>query len=175
MQPLLTDLNAIAALAAQRRDDFEVMRYQLQYNDDLTDTALDAFVDAIAAPIVAAIDCTQCAHCCRVLDVYLMPDDVSRLASGLQQPIQAVTKRYVHHQAAQQVGEWGKLRGKPCPFLRGKLCNVYTHRPQTCRLYPQFTPDFRWVLDDLIDGAALCPIIYHVLSGVHEQMDALYQ
>jgi Fe-S-cluster containining protein len=93
------------------------------------------------------------------------------LSTALAIAPETVLERYIDQVGAQPMGEWGKFNAKPCPLLKGKLCSVYTQRPETCRLYPQFTPDFRWVLDDLIDGAGLCPIIYNVLWAVHEQAE----
>lgn len=174
MTDLITDLDAIQRLADAHRDDFEVMRYTLELRDDLTDAQIDAAVEAIAAPIVAAIDCTQCANCCRSLDVYLTPDDAQRLADGIDVPLDAITTQHIDRAQASKVGEWGVFKQRPCAFLKGKLCSVYAHRPETCRTYPAFTPDFRWTLDDTIDGAAICPIIYNVLMRMTEQVETWY-
>lgn len=170
-QPLITDLNEIKQLAAQHHDDFEVMRYMLEMDDDLNDSALDARVDAIAAPIIAAIDCKQCANCCRSLDVYLTEPDAQRLAEGIHIPVEDIITRYID--PAAEVEEWGKFRARPCAFLNGNLCSVYAHRPESCRIYPVFTPDFRWTLADTIEGAALCPIIYNTLVALLDQVDEI--
>lgn len=166
---LTTDLDQIKRLAAERHDEFEVMRYMLEFRDDLSDTEIDAVVDAVAAPIIDAIDCTQCANCCRSLDVYVTPEDARRLAPVAHIPLDEI----IEHEQAWKVGEWGKFRAKPCAFLNGKLCSVYEQRPETCRTYPAFTPDFRWTLDDIIEGAGLCPIIYNVLVAMVEKADQL--
>ena len=173
MMTLVTNLDQIRQLAAQRHDEFEVMRYMLEADDDLDDARLDALVEQIAAPITAAIDCTQCANCCRSLDVYLTEQDVQHLADGVHIPVDEVITRYVDRDSAAEVEEWGRLRARPCVFLRGKLCSIYAHRPESCRLYPVFTPDFRWTLADTIEGAAVCPIIYNVLVAMLEKVDDL--
>jgi uncharacterized protein len=173
MKPLETDLPHIAELAAARHDEFEVLRYTLELDDAVDDARLDALVEGIAAPIRAAIDCTQCANCCRLLDVYVTREDITRLAQGLNRPTKAVIAQYGDPQSLTREDEW-RLRACPCPFLRGKLCGIYRHRPDACRNYPAFTPDFRWTLADTIEGARFCPIIYNVLSALVEQFDALY-
>ncbi|MCU0512434.1 MAG: YkgJ family cysteine cluster protein [Anaerolineae bacterium] len=165
------DLDSLPQQAAARHADFDVMRYMLQLDDDLDDDRLDRYIDALAAPIIAAIDCTQCGHCCRALDVYLIRQDIERLAAGLHTAPAALLAEQVDLVGEQIEGEWGKFRHKPCVFLSGRRCTVYTHRPDSCRRYPQFTPEFRWVLDDLIAGSAVCPIIYHVLSAVYADVD----
>lgn len=164
----ITHLDEIRQLAAQRHAEFELLRLILERRRTLDDAKLDAFVESTAAPIIAAIDCTQCANCCRSLDVYLVEDDARRLADGLLIPLEDVETRYV--EPAGNVEEWGKFRQRPCAFLDGKLCSVYEHRPDSCRAYPAFTPDFRWTLADTIDGASLCPIIYNVLSALCDQL-----
>lgn len=172
MATLITDLDTIKRLAADRHDEFEVLRYMLEIHDDLSDDKLDSVVDALAEPIIAGIDCTQCANCCRSLDVHLTPQDAERLAAGIDVPLDAIKTRYID--SAQDVDEWGKFRAKPCDFLNGKLCSVYAHRPETCRTYPVFTPDFRWTLTDTIAGASICPIIYNLLDALLNNIDRLY-
>lgn len=38
--------------------------------------------------------------------------------------------------------------------------------------YPAFTPDFRWLLPDMLDGTRLCPILYNVLDTVSQRVEA---
>src|SRR5687768_13413837 len=122
MNPVI-DLNDIKRLAAERHDEFEVMRYMLQFDDDIRDANLDALIDEIAAPIITAIDCKLCGNCCRNLDVYLTESDAERLSAGTLIPLDSITTSYVDRETAAQEGEWGKFRQKPCAFLRGKLCS----------------------------------------------------
>lgn len=173
MTPLETDLLRIAELTAARHDEFEVLRYQLELDDDIDDARLDTLVEQLAAPIRAAIDCTQCANCCHKLDVDVTCADVHRLAEGLGTSADAIITNYVDRGSLTDDSEW-KLHAGPCRFLKGKLCSVYAHRPDACRIYPAFTPDFRWTLTDLIAGASFCPITYNLLSQVSEQFDRLY-
>lgn len=173
MDNLVTDLNELPRLAHQHQDDFEVMRYMLELNDDISDADIDRWVDDIAQPIVESIDCTKCANCCRSLNVYLTESDAERLASGIHVSIDQIMM-LIDTESAKPVREWGKFKAKPCGFLNGNLCRVYEHRPETCRMYPMFTPDFRWVMEDIIDGASICPIIYNVLLALHSRLDELY-
>lgn len=160
----ITDLEIISNLAKSRFDEFAVMRYMLIGNDDLSDSAIDALVEEIAAPIVAKIDCTECANCCRSLQVSLTPSDAQRLADGLTIPLNDIVAVLVDLEAGAQVDEWGVFRHSPCTLLKDKRCSVYSHRPESCRVYPMFTPDFRWTLEHTIAGASGCPIIYNVLD-----------
>jgi uncharacterized protein len=167
---LVTDLDQIKILAQQHHDDFEVLGYMLELHEDVTDAQVDTWVDEIAQPIDDAVDCTQCANCCRSLDVYVTEDDTQRLANGIHVSLDSIMT-YVDRESAEKVEEWGKFKAKPCGFLKDKLCSVYEHRPETCRTYPVFTPDFRWTIDDTVEGASICPIIYNVLIALHERFD----
>lgn len=175
MMQLVTDLDQLYRLAQARADEFDVLRWQLQLDDAITDAELDAWVERVAAPIVAAIDCTQCANCCRMLTVGLEPPDLPRLAQGVDLPEDQMIAQYVDFETAAQVDEWAVLRHKPCAFLHGRKCTIYAHRPLVCRLYPQFTPDFRWTLEQMTSGAALCPIVYNVLDAVLAREAEIYQ
>lgn len=165
---LITDLAQIKTLAVQRRDEFEVMGYMLQL-EELSDETLDEIVDKIAQPIINAIDCLECGNCCHNLTVYLTPEDGERLTQVVDIPLSAI----VSHDSQENVGEWGQFIISPCRFLDGNFCTIYEHRPESCRIYPVFTPDFRWTMDDLIDGAGLCPIIYNVLDQMVEETEHL--
>jgi uncharacterized protein len=170
---IITDLKEIQHLAVERHDEFDVMRYMLELNDDISDEQIDALVDSVAVPIVAAINCTQCGNCCRSLEVCLVPSDAERLAQGLDIPLEAIMTHYIDREAGEKLEEWGVFKQRPCALLRGNLCSVYAHRPDSCRMYPQFTPDFRWTLEHTIAGAGLCPIIYNVLNAMVPLVDAL--
>lgn len=165
-QPLITDLDAIRRLTEERAEVFALLSEAVAFDGERDDDTLDAWVEAVAAPIRAGIDCTACANCCRTLDVCLIPSDVAPLAEGLLIPIEAVMTRYVDQPAGQAQGEWALVPAHPCPLLNGNLCSIYPHRPHACRVYPQLTPDFRYNVDDAIEGAATCPIIYNTLEAL---------
>jgi hypothetical protein len=179
LMSLIHNPDRLPSLMQTWRDAFEVLRYQLQHDDDLTDSEIDATVERIAAPIIEAIDCTGCGNCCRSLDVYLREDDAQRLAHGIDVAVDDIITRYVDrenmpsHDATHT--EWGKFRHSPCAFLRGNRCSVYEHRPFSCRAYPVFTPYFRWLIADTIDGASICPIIFNVLRQMTAEVDTMQQ
>jgi uncharacterized protein len=166
---IITDLDFIAGQAVILQDDNDAFRYYVE-DDECSDEELDRLVEAIAAPIIAAINCQECANCCRNLDVYLTSDDAERLSKGLLIPLAAVEDRYIDHHRAEAEGEWGVFKAKPCVFLAGKSCSIYEHRPESCRAYPEFTPDFRWQLGHILEGAGLCPIIYNVMEAMKHEL-----
>lgn len=164
--PLETDLARIAALARARHDDTLAFAHYVDIvweREGRPDAALDALVAGIAAAVSAQIDCTRCANCCRTLTVGLTPDDIPPLAQALQLPPEQVCARYVDRERAAQEDEWGVIASTPCPFLQGRRCALYPQRPQSCRAYPAFTPDFRYLAPAILSGAGGCPIIFNVL------------
>lgn len=168
---LVRDVAALPDLAEAHYDEWDVMRHMLQFYDDLDDARLDAFVDEIAAPIIAAIDCKQCANCCRTLPVEVRQEDAERLAAALQMPLEDFIARYL---GPHPDGDAWLMHPQPCPFLQGdNLCRVYAHRPEGCQYYPAITPEFRWLLDDLIKSAGMCPIAYNILRAVSVHADDL--
>ena len=172
---MITDLATIAQFARERHDEFEVMRYMLEINEDIiSDDDLDAFVERLVQPIIEAIDCTACANCCKSLDVYLTQADAGQISQAIDVSVAQIETRYVDRKRAEKEEEWGTFKQKPCIFLKGKLCSIYDYRPEACRAYPVFTPGFRWSLEDMIEGASLCPIIYNVLDRMADAVDGLY-
>ncbi len=159
---LVLDLDFIAQ-AAQQRNDYEAFRYYVEL-DERSDAELDALVESIARPIVDVIDCTQCANCCHQLNVYVTMADAQRLIQRAMLPAIQLLTHIIDCEKAFQVDEWGVFRQQPCVFLEGNLCRIYEHRPDSCRTYPVFTPDFRWTLDDILGGVGICPIIYNVIE-----------
>lgn len=167
------NLDEIRQRAHDRANDFDIMLHTLEFRAEISDEALDALVERVAQPIIHAIDCTQCANCCRSLHVYLTPEDSTTLANFVGLDEIAFDDQYINHDEAHVVGEWGRFADRPCRFLQGSLCGVYSHRPETCRTYPMLTPDFRWMLTDLIEGTSVCPIIFHTLDAMERLLDQL--
>jgi len=170
LKHLETDLGCLAERASAHQDEFEVLRYQLQLDDEIDDARLDAFVESVAAPIREVIDCTQCANCCRGIDIY----------------ITLTTSRFW------RMGQAVRQTKSPCSTLPIRCWR--RHDPvfmslqiprrlpvlglsppaQSCRDYPAFAPDFRWTLENTIAGASICPIIYNVLIELVERIDSVY-
>lgn len=165
--PLETNLERIAALTNQQRDDNEAFAYYIETmweRDGRSDAELDHIVEAITAEVTPRINCTACANCCRSMQVGLVPADIPVLARALDQPPEQVIASCIDFDTAAQSEEWGVINRSPCLFLSGTLCAVYEHRPAACRVYPGLTPDFRWLALPLMEGAGKCPIIFNVIE-----------
>ncbi len=174
MIALQLDLNVIAQQAERLRDDYEAFGYYIDLiweRENRPDAELDRLVNDIAAEVIPQIDCTACANCCRSLTVGLTPDDIPPLAEALRLPPENVIATYVDRETGERHGEWGVFRCSPCALLHNHLCTVYAHRPQSCRDYPAFTPDFRWLYSEIARGAGQCPIIFNVIERLKIRLE----
>ncbi|HEX3050927.1 MAG TPA: YkgJ family cysteine cluster protein [Aggregatilineaceae bacterium] len=132
-----TDLDRIAAVSDQQRDDTQAFMYYVQTmwdQEGRSEAELDALVEEIAAEVVPQIDCTGCANCCRSLGLGLTPSDISAMARALHVSGAQVIARYVDFEAARREGEWGMMRCSPCPLLRANRCSIYSSRPSTLKI-----------------------------------------
>lgn len=164
---IVTDLTQIGTLAAQQTGEYEAFRYYIETmwdHESRSDAELDALVDSLTAQVLPHIDCTACANCCRSMAVGLEPDDIPVLAQTLGLPPAEIVTRYVDQECAPAGEAWGVFRQSPCPMLDGSLCTVYHCRPRACRDYPFLTPDFRWLMEPIMEGAGRCPIIFNVIE-----------
>ncbi len=77
--------------------------------------------------------CVKCGACCRFCDpILLEAEDIMRIASHLKISVADFHIKYVKTD-----GEDFSLKfTKPCGFLRGNLCKIYSVRPMICRAYP---------------------------------------
>lgn len=170
---LITDLDTVRRMAASRWEEFDSLREAIEFDGTLSDTALDAMIDSLYERVAAQIDCTQCANCCRTLDVCLVPDDIPRLSAALHISPDEIVTRYADQERGAEQDEWAIIPVHPCPLLAGNLCSIYEHRPHACRVYPQLTPEFRYNMEDAVEGAVSCPIIYNVLSALADRIEPL--
>jgi uncharacterized protein len=121
----------------------------------------------VAEEVHAAIDCRQCAECCRVPEVQLAERDVEQLARFLR----VSPKRFVEDYTA--VDEDGAMilrkQDGACVFLSGNDCTVYEARPGNCERFPHLLrgagslESRMWAF---ADRATYCPIVFNWFEKV---------
>jgi uncharacterized protein len=107
------------------------------------------------------IHCTDCANCCRRMQLEISPTDCRSLARLLGMvPRDFRAELAVKHRD----GQWF-LRQYPCRFLEGSRCTIYEVRPSRCRGFPYLGGTVR---DDDTAGTLLraryCPAVFRVLE-----------
>lgn len=165
---LLTDLKQIQELAKAQDDENIRFRQFLAYRLPWSDRHLDEVVLQIAHEVSAGIDCTQCANCCKTLEVSLRDADLERLATHLGITIGEVEARYAS--SGRQCDR--AFAHHPCALLHNDRCTVYEARPEDCRAYPHLdTGDFRSRMWQLLPHAENCPIIFNTLQRLKQAVN----
>lgn len=125
---------------------------------------MDLAVHAMHDKYSSAIDCLQCARCCRDLGPRIEEKDVERLAKALRMKFVDVVSQYF------KVDEDGDrvFKSMPCPFLADdNYCLVYEARPKACREYPHTDRKrFYQIYNLSVKNAETCPIVYEVLEEI---------
>ncbi len=146
------DLSRIRQLSQEHDDEnWEFRSWLKRYAPD----DIDDLVKALSQKYFALIDCTQCANCCRSLQMEFKKSELHAVAKTLGQSIGTFQKQFMSE---------GKVN-PPCPMLNGKLCSIYENRPDVCRSYPHLEqPEFTSRLIGVIDNVAICPIAFNALE-----------
>lgn len=85
------------------------------------------------------LDCFT--RCCRDITIFLTPYDILRMKNGLN----ILSEKFLADYTMTMIGDTGlpvvvlKMRNdaeKSCPFVTGRGCTIYPHRPWSCRIYP---------------------------------------
>ncbi|HEY3379911.1 MAG TPA: YkgJ family cysteine cluster protein [Armatimonadota bacterium] len=169
MPTLITDLPTIYERARAEEDENIRFRQFVKYRLRWSDRKLDAVVLEIVREVTAGIDCTQCGHCCRALEISLNEDDLSRLAAHLGQSLDAVRAEYAAPgtQCAQAFAH------SPCALQHENRCTVYPARPRDCREYPHLDKgEFRARMWQILSHAEDCPIVFNTLALMKQRLHA---
>ena len=120
-----------------------------------------------AEQVHEAIDCRQCAECCRVTEVQITDRDIHHLARFLRLP----ERKFIESYTALDQDEKVILRRTQagCVFLDGNDCTVYEARPANCERFPHLlrgAGSIQSRMWDFVDRATYCPIVFNWLEKV---------
>jgi Fe-S-cluster containining protein len=163
---IITRLELIQELARKRQRSDVRFRTWVKCHD-MSDPKLDAIVAETAAEVEQLVDCTQCANCCRTMEVVVDSQDIRRLAAYLSISPAELERRYV------KTGRDGvkHFASRPCPMLDGNRCSVYVHRPKACRDFPYLHAEgFRKRMLLTIDNTAVCPIVFNTFDRLKRRL-----
>jgi uncharacterized protein len=152
------DLSRIQQLSQEHNDEnWEYRSWLKQYAPE----DIDRLVKTLSQKYFSLIDCTQCANCCRSLQVEFKKSELHAIAKTLGQSIEAFQKQFMSE---------GKVN-PPCPMLNGKLCSIYENRPDVCRSFPHLEqPEFTSRLIGVIDNVAVCPIAFNAFEELKAKL-----
>ena len=120
-----------------------------------------------AEEIQAAIDCRQCAECCRVAEIQIAGRDIENLARHLGISRARFVEQYT---GEDQHGASILKRTKAgCVFLDGNDCTVYEARPGNCDRFPHLlrgSGSLESRMWEFVDRATYCPIVHNWMEKV---------
>jgi Fe-S-cluster containining protein len=163
--PLITDLAHMQRTTEAQEEENLAFRAFVKIELPLSDRRLNARVQKTTEEVWAGIDCRDCANCCKTSHPLFSKAEVERIAAHLGTTAADVRTRHL------EPSEAGKYTTQqlPCPFLQDNLCTIYPVRPAVCAGYPHLQQNFRSRLWQVIDNAAVCPIVYNVLACLKAQ------
>ena len=164
---IITKLELIEQLAERKWDENWRFRTFIKWRDDRKSEEIDELVRETTDEVWRQIDCTDCANCCRKLQIVVDCDDIDRLAQHFRLTAKEFRKRHVVK------GEDGELvlNRRPCPFLEGNICSVYDHRPKACHDFPYLhAPEFRTRMMMMVQNTTLCPIVYNTMEQLKDRL-----
>ena len=173
-----SDYSDLEKLGKEKEDENWKFRGFLKFYDDLSKEEIDELVFKIAGEIGSTIECTNCGRCCKELSPMFSQDDQQRLADRLTMTIEQLRESYLEYGDSDDEAGW-QIKGTPCPFQEDNKCAVYEDRPENCRDYPYLHwPDFTCRTMGMIERTFTCPIVFHVMEELKEELgfdaDAFY-
>lgn len=152
------DLSKIQQLSQEHEDEnWEFRSWLKQYAPN----GIDDLVKALSQKYFALVDCTQCANCCRSLQLEFKGAELHTIANTLGHSLEQFEKKYMSE---------GMLN-PPCPMLKGNLCSIYENRPEVCRSFPHLEkPRFTSRLFAVIDNLSTCPIAFNAFEELKSRV-----
>ena len=158
MEEIIRDLQFIANKSLNNKDEFELFKRMVK---TIPVTKFDEMAQPIVEKITAAIDCKQCGNCCRHQEPGVTNDEMEILAEKKNITVEDFKDKFI---------AWDKenvsfLCVKPCTFLVGNECSVYSSRPNSCADFPGLhRPRLKWRMKQMEENYSICPIVFNVVE-----------
>ncbi|MBI4904693.1 MAG: YkgJ family cysteine cluster protein [Acidobacteria bacterium] len=162
---MITDLVQIQRLGEKLLEENKRLRTHMK-----THPVADRRLRRIAEEVENAIDCTQCANCCRVATASVRDREIDTLAKFIGVTRKVFLRDYVEE--SEEEGLILKRTEKGCIFLEGNLCGVYEARPKTCNDFPHLVRGEGSLIArmwHMPDRATYCPIAFHTLEAFKDE------
>jgi uncharacterized protein len=160
------ETNLIRIRTLSRKKERENWEFRTFLKGEITSKMLDSVVHRLYQEIVAEIDCTDCANCCREITPVLEQEDIEAFAQGLRILPKELTDKYMLK------NEKGfSFSQAPCQFLHEKRCTNYGARPKDCQSYPHLhKDDMMSRLMGVVENYCICPIVFNVYEGLKREL-----
>ena len=153
----------LAMMAKAARKQHLAMVKRLSISDS---RKLDERVHSLHETVFKAINCLECANCCRSLGPRITDADVQRIAAFLRIKPSRFTEHYL---SVDEEGDY-IFRSMPCPFLGSdNYCSIYDVRPRACREYPHTDRRrFYQVMELTLKNSTICPAVFEILERLRK-------
>jgi len=161
------ELSSLLANLKQRaRDDKKANKKFFRQLTRRAPRDLDDRVAGLHKEVFEAIDCLECANCCKTTSPIFRDKDIERIARHFNLRPAELVDRYL------QLDDEGDyvLTQAPCPFLGAdNYCSIYEIRPKACREYPHTDrKNFHQILDLTLKNTAVCPAAFLVVRRLRQ-------
>jgi Fe-S-cluster containining protein len=162
MHKLVTNLEELTSQSEEKISAFEEFASKVKA---IPVTQFDAIAHPVVEEITSKIDCIQCGNCCRHQEPGIDNDEIEKLAKCKNMSVEGFKNDFV---------AWDKegisfMFQKPCTFLQGNICSVYTDRPNSCADFPGLhRANLKWRMKQVKENYSLCPIVFNVVERLKE-------
>lgn len=130
---------------------------------------LDSIVQELHNYYSKAIDCLECANCCKSISPIITEKDIDRLCKPMKLKPTNFIDQYLYLDEDNDY----VYKQTPCPFLdNDNYCFYYENRPKACREYPHTDRKrFYQIANITLKNTFYCPIVFHVLEDLKKRTD----
>jgi Fe-S-cluster containining protein len=163
---MITDLIQIQRLGEKKIEENKRLRVHMKKHH-----TADRILRRVAEEIEEAIDCRECANCCRVATARVREREIDALAKHIGVSRNVFLRDYC--ELSKGEGLILKRNAGGCVFLEGNLCSVYDVRPKTCEDFPNLVRGEGSLVSrmwEMPDRATYCPIAYNTLEAFKEKI-----
>ncbi len=162
---MITDIATIERLAKEREVENQAFRKKLLA---IPVKQVDELFISLAKEAEQAIDCRTCGNCCKKLEPEVSEEETEKLANmaNMEPEVFKRTQLGLEPDTGVQF-----MKAKPCCFLSGTECTIYTNRPASCRDYPHLHhPRAKYRMKKILDQYGVCPIVFNSIEALKEKL-----
>lgn len=130
---------------------------------------LDELFQEHHSAVFSAIDCLQCANCCRTTSPIFNHRDIERISRSLKlRPGEFMEKYLKFDDDGDCV-----LKSTPCSFLNSdNTCLIYSDRPKACREYPHTNRNnMAGILQLTLRNTEVCPAVLDIVERLRNDFE----
>ncbi|MFA6292504.1 MAG: YkgJ family cysteine cluster protein [Victivallales bacterium] len=133
---------------------------------DMDESEIDSIVHEINKEMADKIDCKSCANCCKEMTPVVSESEILRISERLGMSKEEFIREYLKQDDEDDF----LINRKPCPFLKGNLCQIYDDRPEDCRSFPHLhKEEILSRLLGVVYNCSICPIVFNVYERLKER------